>query len=37
MGEGRGVHVYFDNDAHCHAPFNAQRLMALVAENEANG
>jgi len=37
MGEGRGVHVYFDNDAHCHAPFNAQRLMVLVAENEANG
>jgi len=29
-GEGRDVHVYFDNDAFGHAPRNAQRLIALV-------
>jgi uncharacterized protein YecE (DUF72 family) len=28
-GEGRDVHVYFDNDARCAAPFNALRLIAL--------
>ena len=30
LGEGRDVHVYFDNDALCHAPFNAERLIALL-------
>jgi len=29
-GEGRDVHVYFDNDAGCAAPFDALRLAALV-------
>jgi uncharacterized protein YecE (DUF72 family) len=29
-GEGRDVHVYFDNDAFGHAPANALRLIALV-------
>ena len=29
-GEGRDVHVYFDNDAECSAPFDALRLLALV-------
>ena len=33
MGEGRDVHIYFDNDAYCHAPFNALRLLALVQES----
>jgi uncharacterized protein YecE (DUF72 family) len=28
--EGRDVHVYFDNDAFAHAPFDALRLLALV-------
>lgn len=31
MGEGRDVHVYFDNDAYGDAPRNAARLMALLA------
>ena len=26
----RDVYVYFDNDAKVHAPFDAQRLRALV-------
>lgn len=30
--EGRDVHVYFDNDAYCAAPFNALRLIALTSE-----
>ena len=30
MREGRDVHVYFDNDAYGHAPWNAARLLALV-------
>jgi uncharacterized protein YecE (DUF72 family) len=29
--EGRDVHVYFDNDAGCAAPFDALRLIARVA------
>jgi uncharacterized protein YecE (DUF72 family) len=28
--EGRDVHVYFDNDAHGHAPHNAVRLLELL-------
>jgi uncharacterized protein YecE (DUF72 family) len=28
--DGREVHVYFDNDAHCHAPRNALRLIQLI-------
>jgi len=28
--EGRDVYVYFDNDADCHAPFDALRLVALT-------
>ncbi|MGB8276183.1 MAG: DUF72 domain-containing protein [Alphaproteobacteria bacterium] len=31
MGEGREVHVYFDNDAEGAAPYNALRLLELVA------
>jgi uncharacterized protein YecE (DUF72 family) len=27
LGEGRTVHVYFDNDAHGHAPYDAVRLL----------
>ena len=30
MGEGRDVHLYFDNDAYGDAPRNAARLIALV-------
>jgi uncharacterized protein YecE (DUF72 family) len=30
MHEGRDVYVYFDNDALGHAPFDAQRLNALL-------
>ena len=30
QAEGRAVHVYFDNDADGHAPFDALRLKALV-------
>ncbi|HZH99312.1 MAG TPA: DUF72 domain-containing protein [Fimbriimonadaceae bacterium] len=30
LEEGREVHVYFDNDANSHAPYNAERLLALV-------
>ena len=33
MGEGRDVHVYFDNDAHGDAPHNAVRLIALVSQH----
>jgi len=29
-GEGRAVHVYFDNDAEGHAPADALQLLALV-------
>lgn len=29
-GESRAVHVYFDNDAQCRAPFNALRLIELT-------
>ncbi len=28
--EGRDVHVYFDNDAHGHAPYNAMQLLAML-------
>lgn len=28
--EGRDVHVYFDNDAHGHVPYNAVRLLELL-------
>ena len=31
---GRDVYVYFDNDAKVHAPFDAQRLAALLARGE---
>ena len=37
LGEGRDVHVYFDNDALCHAPFNAERLIALLPPAAARG
>jgi uncharacterized protein YecE (DUF72 family) len=30
-GRGRDLFVYFDNDAKVHAPFDAQRLAALLA------
>jgi uncharacterized protein YecE (DUF72 family) len=30
LSEGRDVHVYFDNDAFSHAPFDAMRLIALL-------
>lgn len=32
LEQGRDVHVYFDNDAECAAPFNALTLQALVNE-----
>lgn len=32
LRQGRDVHVYFDNDAECAAPFNAQTLQALLDE-----
>jgi len=35
VGEGRDVHVYFDNDALCHAPFDAARLIALLGSGAA--
>lgn len=28
--DGRGVHVYFDNDAHGHAPYDALRLTEML-------
>ncbi|HTO51581.1 MAG TPA: DUF72 domain-containing protein [Burkholderiales bacterium] len=37
LREGRDVHVYFDNDALCHAPFNAERLIALLPPAAARG
>lgn len=33
--EGRSVHVYFDNDAFGHAPSNAIRLIAMLAQGAA--
>ncbi|MBA2565851.1 MAG: DUF72 domain-containing protein [Gemmatimonadetes bacterium] len=30
LATGRDVHVYFDNDARVHAPFDAQRLMERI-------
>jgi uncharacterized protein YecE (DUF72 family) len=30
LGEGREVHVYFDNDAHGHAPWNALTLAGIL-------
>ena len=33
--DDRRIHVYFDNDVQCHAPFNALRLIELVAGAEA--
>ncbi|MCK9636510.1 MAG: DUF72 domain-containing protein [Methylobacter tundripaludum] len=30
LNEGREVHVYFDNDAECAAPFNALALRAML-------
>lgn len=33
LDQGRTVHVYFDNDAEGHAPFDALRLMKMVAES----
>ncbi|HEX4210020.1 MAG TPA: DUF72 domain-containing protein, partial [Candidatus Binataceae bacterium] len=32
LNQGRDVHVYFDNDAHGHAPYNAVRLLELLAQ-----
>ena len=29
---GKDVHVYLDNDAKVHAPFDAQRLAAMVGD-----
>jgi len=33
--EGRDVHVYFDNDALCYAPYNALRLLELISGTKA--
>lgn len=33
--EERDVHLYFDNDAMCHAPFNALRLIELTGGSRA--
>jgi len=30
LGEGRDVHVYFDNDARGYAPWNALTLMEIL-------
>lgn len=30
LGEGREVHVYFDNDSQGHAPFDAMKLLARL-------
>jgi len=35
LGEGREVHVYFDNDAYARAPANALRLIELVGAGAA--
>jgi uncharacterized protein YecE (DUF72 family) len=35
LGQGRDVHVYFDNDAFGHAPMNALRLMQLIGAGAA--
>jgi len=34
LAEGREVHVYFDNDAHGHAPHDAVRLLQRVRSGE---
>ncbi|AIE85626.1 hypothetical protein OP10G_2258 [Fimbriimonas ginsengisoli Gsoil 348] len=35
--EGRTVHVYFDNDAHGHAPHDAMRLLERVQQRGTGG
>jgi uncharacterized protein YecE (DUF72 family) len=30
QSQGRDVHIYFDNDAHGHAPLNAAQLIELI-------
>jgi uncharacterized protein YecE (DUF72 family) len=35
LGEGRDVHVYFDNDAEGHAVTNARTLLQMVGEGRA--
>lgn len=35
LSEGRDVHVYFDNTALAHAPFDAMRLIGLVGTTNA--
>ena len=35
LGEGREVHVYFDNDADGHAPYDALRLMRMLDRRSA--
>lgn len=37
LSSGRDVYVYFDNDAHGHAPYDAMRLGALVYGRAAQG
>ena len=37
LGEGRDVHVYFDNDAFGHAPHDALRLIAMLPAHERPG
>lgn len=37
LGQGKDVHVYFDNDAECVAPFNAMALQALVKKQWQSG
>ena len=32
LRQGRDVHVYFDNDAECAAPFNALALQAIIGD-----
>lgn len=37
LAQGKDVHVYFDNDAECAAPFNALTLQALLKNQTPSG
>jgi uncharacterized protein YecE (DUF72 family) len=36
LAEGRDVHVYFDNDAEGHAPYDAMRLLEMLGDAESS-
>lgn len=37
LGEGRTVHIYFDNDAEGAAPYDAMRLIEMVTGRRCGG